>query len=190
MSDTFLLLGQSKKLVPPAEGFSLKHTYVAEVIRLIRKLNDSSRAGVSCISTRIFKACADELAPSLVKLFNFCIDHSCQPDEWKFAFVHPLYKGKRAVDDRDNYRGISIFPPISKVFERVVASQITCYFENNSLFFGEQHGFRPIHSCETALQSILDVWKKSLDYHQVVMSLYVDFKKAFDLINSDLHFHK
>ena len=126
----------------------------------------------------------------MVKLFNFCLDNACQPDEWKFAFVHPLYKGKGAVDDRDNYRGISVLPPIAKVFERIVANQITCYFENNSLFSDVQHGFRTNHSCETALQSILDTWKKSIDDHEVVLSLFIDFKKAFDLINPDLLFHK
>ena len=102
VSSTFLSLGHSKKLVPPKNGFSLEHASHSEIIRLIGKLHDSSSAGISCIATRIIKACAEELAPSLVKLFNFCTDNSCQPDEWKFAYVHPLYKGKGEVDDRDN----------------------------------------------------------------------------------------
>ena len=53
-----------------------------------------------------------------------------------------------------------------------------------------QHGFRTNHSCETAQQSIFDTWKKSIDDHEVVLSLFVDFKKAFDLINPELLFHK
>ena len=105
----------SKKIVLPEGGFSLERTDAAEVRRFIGILSASNSAGSSCISTRIIKACVDEITPILVKLFNFCLDNACQPDEWKFAFVHPLYKGKGAVDDRDNYRGISVLPPIASL---------------------------------------------------------------------------
>ena len=143
-------LKNSKKIVQPEEGFSLERTDAAEVRRFIGLLSASSSAGSSCISNRIIQACVAEITPILAKLFNFCIDNACQPDEWKFAFVHPLFKGKGVVNDRDNNRGVSVLPTIEKVFERIVATQITCYFENNSLFSDVQHGFRSqtFHSYE------------------------------------------
>ena len=62
-------------------------------------------------------------------------------------------------DELYNYRGISILQVIEKLFERVLCSQITSHFESNSLFVNQQHGFRTNHSCETALNSIIDNWK-------------------------------
>ena len=50
------------------------------------------------------------------------------------------------------------------------------------------NGFRQNRSCETDLQSILDDWKNSIDEKEITLSLFVDFKKAFDLINPELLF--
>ena len=65
-----------------------------------------------------------------------------------------------------------------------------CYFERNNLFANEQHGFRENRSCETDLQSILDDYKKLIDDKEITLSLFVYFKKAFDLINPELLFRK
>ena len=80
--------------------------------------------------------------------------------------------------------------PIAKVFEKVLGAQVVYYFEVNNLFYSDQHGFRTNHSCETVLQSILYSWKVSIANKQLVLSLFIDFKKAFDLINPYLLFLK
>lgn len=47
-------------------------------------------------------------------------------------------------------------------------------------------------SCETAIQSIIDNWK-TLDSKKVILALFVDFRKAFDLVDQKVlwrkHFH-
>jgi hypothetical protein len=53
----------------------------------------------------------------------------------------PLHK-KGDPTNRDNYREISVLPPISKVFESMLSSQILEYFESNNLFTSTQHGLR------------------------------------------------
>ena len=60
------------------------------------------------------------------------------------------------------------------------------YFETNNLFSSNQHGFRSNHSCETALLTIIDYWKKAIINNEVNLALFVDFKRAFDLINPKL----
>ena len=49
------------------------------------------------------------------------------------------------------------------------------YFNNNKLFCADQHSFRSGHSCETALQSILDHWKKLIDHLSIIMAIFIDF---------------
>ncbi len=73
------------------------------------------------------------------------------------AIVTPLYKNKGSPTDMNNYRGISVLTPIGKMFEKIVATQITTHFNINNLFFDGQHGFRTDHSCETALHELLSI---------------------------------
>ena len=66
-------LKDSKKHVLPEGCFSLERTDAAEVRRFIGMLSASSSAGSSCISTRIIKACVDEIIPTLVNIYNIYI---------------------------------------------------------------------------------------------------------------------
>ena len=77
-----------------------------------------------------------------------------------------------------------------KFFERIPAADITTHFINKNLFSEEQHGFRSNRSCETALQPILERWKQSVEAKQIILALFIDFKKAFDLIDPGLLFIK
>jgi hypothetical protein len=90
----------------------------------------------------------------------------------------------------DNYRGISLLSPFTKIFEKILSSQIISHFNKNGLFSQVQHGFRANHSCETALQSLLDNWKTLIDQNNLIVSLFIDFKKAFDLLDPHLLFLK
>ena len=182
-------LRRSNVIKVAPDSFRLSHTTSEEVINIIGGLSSSGSPGVSGIPVTILKNCATLLADPLTKLFNSCISSSTFPNEWKCAIVTPLFK-KGPMDECDNYRGISVLPPVSKVFEKILASRITKHFEDNNLFTSQQHGFRANHSCETALQSILDEWKSLIDDGQTVMSLFIDFKKAFDLVDSRLLLRK
>ena len=60
----------------------------------------------------------------ITEFFNSCISNFSIPAEWKFAIVTPLFK----IDDTslfDNYRGISVLPVLSKIFEDLLSLQIT-----------------------------------------------------------------
>ena len=76
------------------------------------------------------------------------------PDEWKMALVNPLFK-KNSRSDINNYRSINILSVIAKLFEKILVSQITFYFEDNNIFYTGQHGFRKGFSCETELHELI-----------------------------------
>ena len=80
-------------------------------------------------------------------------------------------------------------PQLVKYLKRLLVNK-SCYFDKNDLFTKNQHGFRRNFSCETALQSILDYWKCRLDKKEIILALFIDFKKAFDLVNPELLFLK
>ena len=53
-----------------------------------------------------------ELSTVLSSFSNFSFSKNKLPTEFKHAIVTPLYKGKGDADNFDNYRGISVLPPI------------------------------------------------------------------------------
>ena len=109
-------------------GFSFKRVDVSEVEKLFRDLSTSSSPGISGIHPKILKLIPDILLPIFTELFNYCISTNSIPKEWKLAVVTPLYKNKGKRSDLNNYRGISILSPISKIFEKLLSHQITDYF--------------------------------------------------------------
>ena len=82
-----------------------------------------------------------------------------------------------------NYRPISLLPTISKVFERVLYTQIYDHFNINSLLFEEQYGFRSKHSTELATIKLVDKIIKDMDDIKNIKTpvvVFLDLSKAFD----------
>ena len=135
----------------------------AEIVKMaILTLDNSSSSGITKIPIRVIKHSVDILSPVLATLFNQFIQVGSMPDDLKCAIVFALFK-KGDQTSCDNYRGISVLSPFAKIFEKIIAADITNHFVANNLFSDAQHGFRNRRSCETALQSILEKWKHSVD---------------------------
>ena len=92
----------------------------------------------------------------------------------------------RSTLDLNNYRGISIFPRIVKLFKKLIAEQIRDYFENKNLFFIRQYGFRKHFSFESALHELITDLNKIQVKKLISILLFIDFRKAFDLVDSRL----
>ena len=53
-----------------------------------------------------------------------------------------------------------------------------------------QSGFRSGHSTETALTLMTERWLKAINDGNIVGTIMIDFRKAFDLVDHDLLIHK
>ena len=56
----------------------------------------------------------------------------------------------------------------------------------HKLLYNTQSGFRPNHSCETALIHMVEKWLRSLDKGELAGVILVDFRKAFDLVDHSI----
>ena len=170
-------------------SFSFKKITEGQVFGAISQLDPSSSSGITEIPVKLLKRSAKVLSPVLASLFNQFVETGHIPEDLKCAIAYPLFKkGDQTLCD--NYRGISVLSPIAKIFERILCADITKYFVENQLFSDSQHGFRSKRSCETALQTILDKWKLSIEAKRIILALFIDFKKAFDLIDPSILFLK
>ena len=53
----------------------------------------------------------------------------------------------------------------------------------NNILYDYQFGFRPGHSTQQAIITLIDKITKSLDNGDIVISLLIDLKKAFDTVD-------
>ena len=76
--------------------------------------------------------------------------------------------------------------------EKIVATQLTRFFERNNLFYRHQYGFRAGLDCQQPLVYFSEKVRHSLDKLNKCFSLAVfeDFKKAFDTIPFNLLLEK
>lgn len=74
-------------------------------------------------------------------------------------------------------------PTYEKILETVVYKQLLKYLNKNNTLVPEQSGFRENHSCETALQNVLNEWKINCDNKQKTGVVFLDFKRAFETID-------
>jgi len=105
------------------------------------------------------------------------------PNELKLADVTPVHK-KGDSNLVKNYRPVSVLPTVSKVFERVIQSQILAHIEK--FLSPNLCGYRKGFSTQTALTKLLENWKAILDKKGYSGVVLMDLSKAFDTINHEL----
>jgi hypothetical protein len=86
----------------------------------------------------------------------------------------------------DNYRPISLLPTFSKIYEKVVAMQLTKYLEQNNILSDSQFGFRSHHSTIHPLILYSNVISSKLAENKCSMAIFCDLKKAFDTCNHQI----
>ena len=95
---------------------------------------------------------------------------------------------KGAKDHVENYRPISLFPIVSKVFECCVLNSIMDHLYH--VISPKQHSFCTGRSCITKLLEAFDHIGSLLDSGSQVDTIYLDMSKAFDKVNHRRLVHK
>ena len=120
----------------------------------------------------------------LTSLFNSMLAHGFVPYQFRFGTITPIIKDKHGNSaDVNNYRGITISPLISKVFERVLKMQFSSFLTSSSY----QFGFKSAKSTSHALFCLSETINYYIDHGSQVYCSFLDASKAFDrLIHSGL----
>ena len=73
------------------------------------------------------------------------------------------------MQEKSNYRPITSFIAVDKVFEQLLGEQVTEHF--NPILYSPSTAYRKKHSCETTLMSMLEDWKLAIDRRELVCIL-------------------
>ena len=90
------------------------------------------------------------------------------------------------LSEPNNFRPISILPLLSKPIERHIHKYLLNFLTEHNLLCQSQSGFRPQHSCHTALAKLCDNWLSAINNSEVVGAVFLDPKKAFDLVTHNV----
>lgn len=146
--------------------------------------NDKS-PGFDEFNAKLLKIAAPFISDCLAYICNLSLSESVFPDDWKKAKVTPIYKSGEKTDV-GNYRPISVLPIVSKIIERAVHDQLYKYLNDTGKLSTAQSGFRANHSTTTTLLDVQDYVLNNMDSGYTTGLIFLDLKKAFDVVNHDI----
>src|SRR6218665_1157051 len=150
-----------------------------------------SSAAKSCeldpLPTFLLQELVDALLPFLTRLCNRSIQDGILPQLQKRSILIPVLKREGLnTTDPSNYRPIANVTFLSKIIERVAASQLIAYLEINKLLPVCQSGFRKGHSTETLLLRLLSDIYGAVDRSRLTLLALFDVSAAFDTVDHEI----
>ena len=152
------------------------------VVSILKALDGSSSPGPDGIHPMLLKNCAEEISLPLTLLFKKSLLLCQLPNHWKVSRVVPIFKGGTKCNPL-NYRPVSLTSTCCKVLERVIYAHIVDYLDENNLLSPKQFGFRKRRSTEDQLLLTYADVIKQVDGGHAVDLIFLDFSKAFDVVN-------
>ena len=124
------------------------------------------------------------LLTRLSSLFDRMLTHSFVPWQFRYGSIIPIIKDRNGKNsDSSNYRGITISPILSKLFEHVLKVIYAEHIGTSSY----QYGFKKNSSTTHALFSLRETINYYIDHGSRTYCAFLDASKAFDrLVHSGL----
>ena len=112
-----------------------------EILNIINSLDNKSSSGCDGLSNTMVKSLKNELYMPLTLITNQMLHIGIYSNAFKVAKVMPIFK-KDDPSLLTNYIPISLLPTLSKIFERVIFTQLYSFFITNNILCEQQYGFR------------------------------------------------
>ena len=122
-------------------------------------------------------------------IFNIIICDSTIPDNMKISVITPLFK-KGKPDDINNYRPIALFSQFSKILEKIISNRFLHFIDKHKLLYDKEYGFIRNSSTSHAFYDNYNFIESNLKRNNKLASLFLDLKKAFDLVDHKILLNK
>ena len=141
------------------------------------KLNKSS---ASFLKAEHILNGSPQLIVHLQLLFNSILQHSYVPTDFLNGIISPLIKDANGdASDISNYRGITLSPVFSYMFEHGLLMKFQSWLTSCDL----QFGYKSMHSCNHAIFVLKRCINYFCDSGSNVFSAFLDCTKGFDKVD-------
>ena len=150
------------------------------VSKSIDKIESKKAPGFDGITIEHIKYAHPSLIIVITTLFNILLKLELVPDNFGVGLTTPIpkYKGNKKDINADDFRGITVCPVISRIFEHCILSNLESL--QTSI---RQFGFKKKVSCNNAIHMVRKVIKYYNDRKSTINVGVIDLKKAFDKVN-------
>ena len=146
----------------------------------IRDLKRGKAAGHDDLTAEHLQNSHPLLMVLLSLLFNMIILYGIVPDDFGKGIIIPLIKNNEGnKTSSDNYRGITLSPVLSKLFEMILLKDLQNYLKSDSL----QFGFKKKSSCSHAIFALRTVIEHYCKTGSTVTMCALDISKAYDRVD-------
>lgn len=162
------------------DRFTLHSINIEMIDKIVTQLTRGKAAGIDTLTCEHLQFSHPIVISALTKLFNLMIMFNYVPNAFGKGIIIPIPKGdKRQCDKTELYRGITVSPVISKVFEKCMLLCLNKYLNSSD----RQFGFKTGVGCNHAIHTVRKVIDHFTSNNSTVNLCTLDLSKAFDRIN-------
>ena len=162
------------------ETLSVVYITSLEVAEKIKSANRKAAPGLDELPMEFYVEMKHILS---APLYNLITQTGRVPEVFKTTKVKMLHK-KKAKDDPQNYRPLSMSNHLGKIWERIMNFHLKTHLEKDGLLSARLHGFRNGMGTTT---NLLQMWEKlieTVEKEGVLCEMWLfDLTKAFDLLH-------
>jgi Reverse transcriptase (RNA-dependent DNA polymerase) len=158
----------------PNEKFKFKKIKYTDIERVLKEIKSNSDPEM--INKNIIIDAMPIIGNKLVKIINESFEKGEFPETWKQSTIKPIYKTKNSKNIK-NIRPINMLPTYEKIIEKLADEQLQKYVDKNNIINENQSGYRKAHSCETAINMVIQKWKEAIDDNKKIVCVFLDFSR-------------
>ncbi|GMS83922.1 hypothetical protein PENTCL1PPCAC_6097 [Pristionchus entomophagus] len=120
--------------------FDLPFISISQILIAISSLAPKCNLSPDSLPNKFYSKCKFSVVSPLSIIFNKTLLTNSIPDIWKIAIVKPI--PKTSSNSINSFRPISLTCSVTKIFEKILISEINGYLNGNNLLDPNQSGFR------------------------------------------------
>ncbi|KAF8359759.1 hypothetical protein PRIPAC_94754 [Pristionchus pacificus] len=137
---------------PTIPLFDLPSISPAQILAGIASLAPKCNFSPDCLPNIFYAKCKFSIVSPLLIIFNKSLHSKSIPSLWKQAIMKPI--PKTSSNAISTFRPISLTCSVTKIFQKILISEITSYLERHNFFDFNQAGFRVNRSTCTQLWNL------------------------------------